>query len=42
MRLDKFGSQLDRKSKTWIFIFLNVYPESNGKEQELPQLRKET
>ena len=25
MRSDKFGSQLDRKSKTWFFIFLNTY-----------------
>ena len=25
MRSDKFGSQLDRKSKTWFFTFLNVY-----------------
>ena len=25
MRLDKFGSQLDRKSTTWFFNFLNVY-----------------
>ena len=24
MRSDKFGSQLDRKSKTWFFTFLNV------------------
>ena len=25
MRSDKFGSQLDRKIKTWFFTFLNVY-----------------
>ena len=25
MRSDKFGSQLDRKSKTWFFTFLNVH-----------------
>ena len=25
MRSDKFGSQLDWKSKTWFFTFLNVY-----------------
>ena len=25
MRWDNFGSQLDRKSKTWFFTFLNVY-----------------
>ena len=25
MGSDKFGSQLDRKSKTFFFIFLNVY-----------------
>ena len=25
MRSDKFGSQLERKSKTWFFTFLNVY-----------------
>ena len=25
MRSDKFGSQLNRKSKTWFFTFLNVY-----------------
>ena len=25
MRSDKFGSQLDRKSKTWFFTLLNVY-----------------
>ena len=25
MRSDKFGSQLDSKSKTWFFTFLNVY-----------------
>ena len=25
MRSDKFGSQLDRESKTWFFTFLNVY-----------------
>ena len=25
MRSDKFGSQLDRKSKTWSFTFLKVY-----------------
>ena len=25
MRSDKFGSQLDRESKTWLFTFLNVY-----------------
>ena len=25
MRLDKFGSQLDGKDKTWFFTLLNVY-----------------
>ena len=25
MKSDKFGSQLERKSKTWFFTFLNVY-----------------
>ena len=25
MRLDKFGSQLDGKNKTWFFTFLDVY-----------------
>ena len=25
MRSDKFGSQLERKSKTWFFTFLNMY-----------------
>ena len=25
MRSDKFGSQLDRKSKIWFFTFLSVY-----------------
>ena len=25
MRSDRFGSQLDRKCKTWFFTFLNVY-----------------
>ena len=25
MRSDKFGSQLDRKSKTWFFTFPNMY-----------------
>ena len=25
MRSDKFGSQLNRKNKTWFFTFLNVY-----------------
>ena len=23
--IDKFGSQLDRKSETWFFTFLNAY-----------------
>ena len=23
--IDKFGSQLDRKSETWVFTFLNAY-----------------
>ena len=31
MRSDKFGSQLDLKSKTWIFTYLDcMFPESNG------------
>ena len=35
MRSDKFGSQLDRKSKTWFFTFLNVYATGNKRDKIL-------
>ena len=35
MRSDKFGSQLEIKSKTWILTFLNVYVSSIERDKIL-------